>query len=60
MLVQGKYYILIPSDGPKEIQLQVSKKEHERIRNIMKKPLIVLGAKSPEWTWIDDPSCDKE
>ncbi len=55
MICNGKYYLC----SSPNLQIQVRKTEHERIRLLRNEPLIELPEKSPEWTWIDDPSCDE-
>ena len=55
MLCQGKYYLCVGFNT----QIQVSKHEHERIRNLRKELLIELEEKSKDFIWIDDPSCDE-
>lgn len=55
MLCNGKYYI---GCNP-NLQVQVRKAEHERIRTLRNEPLVEVATKDPTWTWIDDPSCEE-
>jgi 7,8-dihydro-6-hydroxymethylpterin-pyrophosphokinase len=58
MLCNGKYYIGCGSN----LQIQITKEEHERIRAIREEPLIEITENSPiysNWIWIDDETCNQ-
>lgn len=64
MLSDGKYYL---NTGANEIgqtiMIQVSKHEHERIRNVLNQPLIEVSKSDKcyeNFIWIDDPKCNCE
>lgn len=57
MRCNGKYYIGCSPN----LQVQVRKEEHERIRLLRNEPLVEVAPNSPEWllwTWINDANCD--
>ena len=58
MLCNGKYYI---GCNP-NLQVQVRKEEHERIRTLRNEPLVEVTPGDEiwlQWTWIQDANCDE-
>ena len=53
MLRNGKYYVAVGNNT----QLQVTKREHERIRMVYNQPLLEAKPEDEKaYTWIDDDS----
>lgn len=53
MLCNGKYYLGCSPN----LQVQVSKEEHERIRLLRNAPLEICD-KNDNFVWIDDPAME--